>query len=265
MVQLRPMAERELVVPQTLTAARHGQSRYYALKDNSLSYQEFKKAFAKMREDPITARELARELHASGNFRIVEGDRGIELTELGMRQARAMGSSLRDKIEVPEIIIVSPYRRAVQSLESMIAGWPELGEVEVIEDERLRELDYGEVVEWGDWSIYLALHPEEAERFAEEGPYNYRFNGGENIPDVRERVESLYKDRILGYSGNMLLAAHHNSILSLRADIEGLNPEEYVRIDNESDVFCGITIFRGDPTQNKLVLKTYNEKIYQLD
>lgn len=59
---------------------------------------------------------------------------------------------------------------------------------------------------------------------------------------------------------------HHLSILSIRADLERLSADEFIRLDKEEKpINLGVTLYKGDPNQGtdgKLILEAYNVKLY---
>jgi broad specificity phosphatase PhoE len=69
------------------------------------------------------------------------------------------------------------------------------------------------------------------------------------------------------YAGkNMLMVTHHLTILSIRANLERLTPDEFIRLDQEEKpVNCGVTVYTGNSTvgkDGKLILDRYNQKLY---
>lgn len=58
------------------------------------------------------------------------GDRKTPLTDYGRNvQAPKAGAYLKTQIKLPDVILVSPYLRCLQTLEGLKEGWPELGGV----------------------------------------------------------------------------------------------------------------------------------------
>ena len=84
---------------------------------------------------------------------------------------------------------------------------------------------------------------------------------------VRERVRSFQNMLVREYAGaHVWVISHHLTKLAIRANLERLPPEEFIRIDrDEKPINCGVTIYKGDPGQGKdgkLVLEEYNLKLY---
>jgi broad specificity phosphatase PhoE len=260
--------------PNNLIVIRHGESEYNARKieqERDPTYQEFIAAYNDFEKDPDRNRdaafELAMELHRSGRYRFSKGDRHTPITELGQQQAETTGRKLAEILSLPDIIMVSPYLRTKQTLGAMAVSWPELAEVRVIEEERLREQEHGLRAVYGDWRIFNVIFPDQMESRSKEGPYWFRHMQGESVPDVRERIRSLTGTVIRDFNEkNVWWVTHHLTKLSMRANFERFGEEEFVRLDQEEKpVNCGVTDYEGDPSQGKdgrLVLKAYNQKLY---
>ncbi len=65
---------------------------------------------------------------------------------------------------------------------------------------------------------------------------------------------------------NVLVVTHHVTILAVRATLERLSPEEFIKLDeHEKPLNCGVTIYRGIPDKGKdgqLELMDYNVCLY---
>lgn len=256
--------------PNTLTVVRHGESAYNVLKDlknQDPDYVEFKKAYYRRKKDPERARELASKLVDSGAFILGVGEHDTAMTENGHLQAEVTGKRLSAEVELPDVIIVSPYDRTVNTLGHMAVGWPELIKVKRVEDDRLREQEHGLSGLYNDWRVFQVLHPEQDALRSIQGPYWYRYPQGENVPDIRERARSMVTTISRDYNEqNVMVITHHLWILALRANLERLDVPGYTDLDtNHKSINCGVTIYRGDPSQGsdgKLILDTYNEQLY---
>lgn len=256
--------------PETLTIVRHGESMYNALKQAKEAdprYKEFKKAYNKREKDPETAKELALQLIADRTFMLDFGDHDTPLSEKGHQQAETTGAKLSEKIKLPDVVFVSPYLRTRQTLGSMAVGWPELGEVKIVEEERIREQEHGLALIYNDWRIFNIMHPEQDQLRGLQGSYWYQFPQGESVPQVRERDRSFKNTVTRDYrEQNVLVVAHHLQILAARANQERFGADEFIRLDHEEKpVNCGVTIYRGDPDlgqDGRLILDTYNEQLY---
>ena len=256
--------------PNTLTVIRHGESSYNvlkALKEQDPDYVEFKKAYNRRKKDPERARELAQKIMDEGKYVLGVGEHDTGMTDRGIEQAIKTGEKLRDRIELPDVIRVSPYERTLHTLGYMAVGWPELASVKKIEEERLREQEHGLAALYNDWRIFQAIHRDQDALREIQGPYWYRYPQGENVPDVRERARSEMITVSRDYhEQNVMMVTHHLWILALRANMDRLDKAGYQDLDdNFKPINCGVSIYRGDPTQGedgKLILDTYNEQLY---
>lgn len=257
--------------PETLTVIRHGQSAYNAIKAAKADdpvYEEFMDAYKNRRKDPELAVALAKTIQARGDYVLGVGDHDTPLTDLGREQAITTGTRLKEKIEVPDIVLVSPYLRTKHTLQGLQEGWPELGEVKTVEEERIREQEHGLKLIYKDWRIFHVLNPEQESLYEREGRYWYRHPQGENVPDVRERTRSLLGTITRDYcKQNVLMVTHHLTKLSLRANLERLGAEEFQELDRTNPpINCGVTIYRGNPnagSDGHLELDIYNQQLYE--
>lgn len=256
--------------PNTVTVVRHGESAYNILKaqkEEDPTYQEFKAAYNRRAANPETARKLADALITGGQFSLGTGDHGTILTPRGEWQAEMTGNELQHRIEKPDVILVSPYRRTRETLGKMAVGWPELADVKTVEDERVREQEHGLALLYSDWRIFNVKHPEQDKLRQLEGPYWYRYPQGESVPDVRARWGSMLGTFTREYAGkNIMIVTHHLSILALRANLERLDANQFLALDrHEKPINCGVTIYRGNPAAGEdghLDLDIYNQQLY---
>jgi len=252
--------------PSTLTLIRHDISAYNILKkkkEKSSLYQKFLASFTKDVFSKAT-RKLAEQVRSEFALRI--GDHNTPLDDDAGR-ATTMASRLKTKIECPDVVFVSPYERTQDTFTRMIKGWPELKDIPLYEEERIREQEHGLALLYNDWRVFHALHPEQAHLRKIEGVYWYRYPQGENVPDVRERNRSWLGTLVREFSEKKVLAiTHHLNILATRANLERLNAEQFETVDEkEKPINCGVMIYRGHSkkgTNGKLVLEAYNEKLF---
>lgn len=261
--------------PNTLTIIRHGESGYNFLsteKLNSAPYLEFKNKFdsefAIAEDDKWVSPELerlAREVWKM--IKLPYSDYDTVLTENGKQQAKETGKKLNTVISLPDIVYLSPYRRTTQTMEYLQEGWPELSNVPVVSEERIREHEYGLTTIYNDWRIYFVLNPVQAILYKLDGDYTYRYLNGESKADVRARVRSFISTLVReNAEQNVLMVAHNIMTLAIRANLERWLPDKFLAMDkSDKPINCGVTIYRGNPDLGKngrLVLDKYNEKLY---
>jgi broad specificity phosphatase PhoE len=159
--------------------------------------------------------ELAYETHSIS----VDNERGIatgwlpgELSEEGRRLARELGERRRD--DGLACVFTSDLRRAVQTAEIAFEG----SGIEVREDKRLRECNYGEL----NGAPVERLEPRV--RFV-ESPYP----GGQSYRDCVDRMREFLDDLVVEFEARrVLVIAHSAQRWALRHLLEGVPLEELV-------------------------------------
>ena len=143
-----------------------------------------------------------------------------ELSELGIKQS----IELRDKIKGKkfDVVYCSDLKRAVDSAKLTFGDT-----VEIIQDKRLRECDYG---------AFTQTKSEEMDRLMREHiskPFpsgkGYR---GESYEDVEKRMRKFCRDLLKKYMGkNVAIVAHRAPQLALDVIIGGKTWEQAMRED----------------------------------
>ena len=250
--------------PERLDFMRHGVSAYNALvkeKKNGPAYRAFIEAWEHEPHSDET-RRLA--ILAKNEIFLGIGDWSTPLQPEHVDDAIRTGVGLRHSdTPVPHIIFASPYRRTLDTLEAVREGWPEIRDVPVVKDERLRERENGIKLLYPDRQIFDALFPDQAQLRKLEGDYWYRPPQGENIPDVRMRTHAWVSTLIREFAGKRVFSVvHHVLILSARATLERWDAEKYIDMDeHHKPSNCGVTRYRGNPalgSDGKLELEFYN-------
>ena len=174
-------------------------------------------------------------------------DADVALSPLGEEQARALGQwyATMPSDERPNVVLVSPYRRARETAEIIrAAGALSADSPEFVIDERLREKEFGVVDRLTTLGIRERL-PGEAKRRADLGKFYYRPPGGESWCDVILRLRSVLDTVSLHFSqpgSRVLVVAHQVIVLCFRYLIEQMTEEEILAIDAKGDVAnCGVT------------------------
>jgi len=253
--------------PKSVTLIRHGESAYNALghkKNGDESYQKFKEEYEKDYQSKITI-DLAQEMKNKYSPRT--SDYGTPLTINGQNQAFVTGQNLSNIIHAPDVIIVSPYLRTIETLNQIIKGWPDIKDVPQLHDERIREQEHGLSLLYNDWRIFNVLHPEQKKLYDLLGPYWYQFPQGESVAEVRERCRDEVSMLIREFANrHVLLITHHLTILSFRANLERLSPEKFIELDEKfKPKNCGITqyFYNSNAGENgRLELNFYNRTLY---
>lgn len=209
------------------------------------------------------ARDAAHEA-ALDRIAITGRDVDVPLSRLGEEQADALGHwfASGDEEDRPDILLSSPYRRALQTARHFRdAGGAAAGE-RICMDERLREKEFG-ILDGLTTHGIVNHFPEQAAFRRTLGKFYHRPPGGESWADVILRLRSLLDTVSLHYGGRrVMIFGHQVVVLCLRYIIENLDEEEILAIDREADVAnCSVTEYRFDPAAGKngnLVLERYN-------
>jgi len=204
--------------------------------------------------------------HEAGAHRIALDIRDVDvpLSQLGYAQAEALGRWFADGRGNgrPEIILASPYLRALQTAEHFRAAGGAEPDEAICCDERLREKEFG-ILDGLTTTGVVATLPDQAEFRRLLGKFYHRPPGGESWCDVIFRLRSLMDTVSLHYPGrDVMIVAHQVVVLCLRYIIENLSEAEILAIDREGDVAnCSVTEYVHDPAAGKdggLALMRYN-------
>jgi broad specificity phosphatase PhoE len=185
------------------------------------------------------------ERNGSAVIDIAERDVDVPLSELGQRQADALGRWMAGmpRSELPTLVVSSSYHRAVQTARIGMAA-AGLQEVPLRVDERLREREFGVL----DRLTHLGIReriPEEAERRARLGKFYHRPPGGESWTDVIARVRAVITELRMDAPGErVLVVAHQVVVLSVRYVLEGLDEARILAVDRDGEVAnCSLSRF----------------------
>lgn len=137
-------------------------------------------------------------------------DADVPLSDTGVEQATALGSWLEQHRSDIDVLWVSPYRRARQTLTIALG---DTDQPVAIVDERLRDRELG-ILDLLTWRGVARLHPEEAERRRHLGKFYHRPPGGESWADVALRLRSFLGDA-LKRPGETALVVAHDAVVML--------------------------------------------------
>jgi probable phosphoglycerate mutase len=192
-------------------------------------------------------------------------DMDVPLTPDGERQAVATGEGLVVEHKFDRVF-VSPFKRTMETARLMIEQFPH--PVDVTEDERLREIDFG-VLDGLTKHGIAHFHPEEKERRAKLGKYHHRPPAGENYPDVALRLHSFLGTLTREAAGESVLVVCHGVVLLIfRKLLERLSEQQVLTIDRDKAQEvrnCSVTHYEFDPnagTNGKLILRDFNRVYY---
>jgi len=198
-------------------------------------------------------------------------DVDIPLSPLGERQARALGDwfSLRPESERPDVLLSSPYVRALQTARLFREAGGSAGHDPICSDERLREKEFG-ILDGLTTPGIAASYPDQAEFRRLLGKFYHRPPGGESWCDVILRLRSVLDTVSLHYAERrVMIVCHQVVVLCLRYILERLDEAAILDIDASARVAnCGVTEYRFDPAAGRsggLVLVRYNDAVALTD
>lgn len=131
---------------------------------------------------------------ADNENKISSGWSDVELSEKGVEQAITLKSLIADKKF--DAVFCSDLKRAVHSANLIFSGI-----TEIIQDERLRECNYGE---------YNAKPSEIVELMQEKNIVN-KFPGGESCEDVKNRVNDFLEYLKKNYDNKSVAIVAHKA------------------------------------------------------
>ncbi|TFW33192.1 histidine phosphatase family protein [Massilia horti] len=225
--------------PQEIWLVRHGQSAGNVARD-------------------------AAEAAAARHIELAERDVDVPLSELGVRQSQALAAwfAALPHRHRPNVVLHSPYRRAVETADILMQRMDRPALLSVVVDERLREKEFGILDRLTTHGI-AHKYPELYEQRQHVGKFYFRPPGGESWCDVILRLRSVLDTLTREYSRERVLIVAHQVIVNcFRYLFERLDEATILAADSAGDVpNCSVTSYAFDPSagkRGKLVLKLLN-------
>ena len=157
------------------------------------------------------------------------GWRDVDLTEVGIAEARTAGQRLKAQKIKFDVAFTSSLKRAQRTLDLVLEEMGQ-GGIPIIRDQALNERDYGELV---------GLNKDDArKKWGEEQVHKWRRSydiappGGESLKDTVARALPYFVQEILPRvlrGERTLVSAHGNSLRALVMVLERLSPEAIVK------------------------------------
>ncbi|MBP2334643.1 histidine phosphatase family protein [Saccharothrix coeruleofusca] len=179
---------------------------------------------------------VAREVAESGGHEVIdiaERDADVPLSEQGRRQAEALARWFAElpRAQWPDVVVSSPYLRALDTARTALRGHPLM-----LVDERLRDRELG-VLDLLTTHGVAARYPEELARKRRLGKFYYRPPGGESWADVALRLRALLGDLERVHRGRrVLLFAHEVTAHLLRYLLECVPERDILAIAHNTVV-----------------------------
>ncbi len=159
------------------------------------------------------------------------GWKDVDLTELGVEEARSAGEKLKKAGHHFDIAYTSNLIRAQKTLTLILEELGQ-GSLETIRDVALNERDYGDLV-----GLNKA---ETAEKFGADQVHIWRRSydvappGGESLKDTAARTLPYFDANILPRvlaGENVIVSAHGNSLRAIVMQLDGLSEDEVTRLN----------------------------------
>lgn len=157
------------------------------------------------------------------------GWRDPDLTELGVKEAKAAGVALNERGLKFDIAFTSDLQRAQKTCQHILDGVGQ-SSLETVRNLALNERDYGDLsglnkddarAKWGEDQVHIWRRS-----------YDVPPPGGESLKDTGARVWPYYLHVIQPHvlrGETVLCAAHGNSLRALIMALDGLTPEEILK------------------------------------
>ncbi|ALK96446.1 phosphoglycerate mutase [Massilia sp. WF1] len=215
--------------PQEIWLVRHGQSAGNVARD---------------------AAEAAAGLHID----IAERDVDVPLSDLGRQQSQALGAwfAALPAHEQPNVVLYSPYVRAVQTAQLLMQRLEREELVAVHADERLREKEFG-ILDRLTVRGIAEQFPDLYEQRRHVGKFYFRPPGGESWCDVILRLRSVLDTLTREYCRERVLIVGHQVIVNcFRYLLERMDEATILEQDRLGDVpNCSVTSYSFDPSLGK--------------
>jgi 2,3-bisphosphoglycerate-dependent phosphoglycerate mutase len=159
------------------------------------------------------------------------GWRDVGLTDKGREEARAAGEMLKARGLKFDIAFTSALTRAQKTCEIILDVLGQ-GGLRTVRDQALNERDYGDLSglnkddarkRWGEEQVHIWRRS-----------YDVQPPAGESLRDTGARVWPYYLHEMQPYvlgGKTMLVAAHGNSLRALIMALDGLSPDEVVKLE----------------------------------
>ncbi len=137
------------------------------------------------------------------------------LTEQGKKQVEESVQKINQDVD---IIIHSGFARTKQTAEIIAQKFHD---AQVLEDDRIRELDIADSFEGKKWSEYNAQFPTWDDR------YTKKIEGSENRRDAQKRTGAFIYDLEQKYKGkHIVIVSHAGTLFALESAVKGLTPKQ---------------------------------------
>jgi 2,3-bisphosphoglycerate-dependent phosphoglycerate mutase len=154
------------------------------------------------------------------------GWRDVDLTELGVKEARDAGRKLKAQGLSFDIAFTSALKRAQRTLDLVLAEM-NLANIPITRDQALNERDYGDLSGLNKDDARKKWGEEQVRQWRRS--YDVQPPGGESLRDTVARTLPYYVQEILPCvlrGQRTLISAHGNSLRALVMVLEKLSPKQ---------------------------------------
>jgi len=157
----------------------------------------------------------------------------VDLTDQGRQDAKKIGDELKAQGITPEVAYTSALKRAQNTL-TIVLEILGLSDLPVTKDQALNERNYGDLA---------GMNKDEArQKFGEEQVHIWRRSydvappgeAGESLKDTEERSWPYFESEILPQikaGKTVIISAHGNSLRSIIKRLDGLTPDQIVKVE----------------------------------
>lgn len=182
-------------------------------------------------------------------------DADVPLSDLGQRQAAALGDWIAARELPPDAVWASSYLRAQQTAAIALAEAHLATPIRV--DERLRDRELG-VFDGLTIAGITRRYPEEAERLQRLGKFYHRPPGGESWVDVIARVRDYLRDVDSSGAQRALITAHDVVVLQFIYVCLGLTERQVLDFATANTVAnASVTVLRRESLVEPWVMITF--------
>jgi 2,3-bisphosphoglycerate-dependent phosphoglycerate mutase len=183
------------------------------------------------------------------------GWRDVDLSPQGIEEAKTAGRKLKARGFAFDVAFTSVLKRAQRTLDLMLGELGQTG-LATTRDAALNERDYGDLsglnkddarAKWGEEQVHIWRRS-----YAVAPP------GGESLRDTGARVWPYYINRIQPHvlrGERVLISAHGNSLRALIMALDGLTPDQIVKLELDTGVPVVYRLNADSTVASKDVLK----------
>jgi len=159
------------------------------------------------------------------------GWKDVDLTDVGMNEARRAGRMLKDEGLAFDVAFTSKLMRAQKTLALMLE---ELGQdgLETHEDLALNERDYGELSGFNKEEMAKKVGAEQVHIWRRS--FDVAPPGGESLKDTADRTLPYFESTIMPQvmaGRNVIVAAHGNSLRAIVMKLDQLSESEITQLN----------------------------------